>query len=856
MNDRRPTDLELATALRAHLPAVARGDLAARVAAGVADTRQQRAWPSLVGALTDADPMVRRRSLLLAVATLLVLALAGVALAGAWRVWRSDSVPGAQGLFAFVRGGDLYMASADGRDAVLVAHVDGSELSGPKWSADGLWLAVQTPEPAILGLDLRTMELRRLATGRLAAWSPVVPTLAYYTPAGQIALLDVDRGDSRILAEPPAGSEGYPGYGSELAWSPDGSQLSITGLDGDPPVLMRIDASTGVGTIVATSTECCAFRQSWAPDASRIAYSMWRERGSSEGFWVTDVDGAESIKIRDPDGDAADPTWSPDGAWIAYHVVHWDGEIRTDRVMLVRPDGSDRRLLASVSQGPEGRPQKLEDVVGWSDDGSSIAYTVLAESVPEGEAERRELHLVAVADGADRVLPALGDGRDIARRVPPGDGQAELAHLALPAPMMTAVPDTRAEEPAAGGPVRPEASWGGLAFRVQEGESDCLVAVYRFPDTVTELPAPFGPPPTEAPPATPPAPGASAPPQPAAEYCEFSFAPDGSAFMATSQAHRSFELVRSDGTRLSGPFPNQGGMPTWSPGGTWVAGEDWLMRADGSVRRALPGRPSWSPDEQVLAVQGQDGTLLVGRSDGSELRPIGAFPLPASWSPDGSTFAFVRDGDAWLAAANGTRIRNLSDFPLGGVTGTWWSPDGHWIAVLQGTTMWVVSADGSIRHRIASHLGQTSGSWGIEPTWAPVWSSDGAWLAIEHDDPMRDVGSQAQEVTLVHSGDWQTVRVSDAAQPRWSADGRHLAVVSVSDGYGIDVMNADGSGRLAAGDDRLPAGCLGPLTREVPVCLSRPRRRDRSGARSPRACAARNGSRRRCRAPSARAGRG
>ena len=403
--------------------------------------------------------------------------------------------------------------------------------------------------------------------GQLAAWSPVEPILAYYTPAGQIALFDVEGGDGRVLVEPPAGSEGYPGYGSKLAWSPDGSQLSITGLDGDPPGLMRIDASTGVGTIVATSTECCAFRQSWAPDASRIAYSMWRERGSSEGFWVTDVDGAESIEIRDPDGNAADPTWSPDGAWIAYHVVHWDGEIRTDRVMLVRPDGSDRRLLASVSQGPGGRPQKLEDVVGWSDDGTSIAYTVLAESVPEGEAERRELHVVSVADGADRVLPAVADGGDFAWAVPP----VGLPTGLQPSPSR---PDVEAAEPAAGEPVRPDASWGGLAFRMRaRARATAMSPSSASPMRSSSRRRHSGRLRRNHPRAPPPAPGASAPPQPAAEYCEFSFAPDGSAFSLTSQANQSFVIVRSDGTVLSGPFAWHD-VPAWSPASDWVVTSD------------------------------------------------------------------------------------------------------------------------------------------------------------------------------------------------------------------------------------------------------------------------------------------
>jgi dipeptidyl aminopeptidase/acylaminoacyl peptidase len=289
-------------------------------------------------------------------------------------------------------------------------------------------------------------------------------------------------------------------------------------------------------------------------------------------------------------------------------------------------------------------------------------------------------------------------------------------------------------------------------------------------------------------------------------YCEIRFAPDGSAFVRTSQARDGFEVVRSDGVLLAG-LVHGDHDPMWSPAGGWIAsGCDpasgcSIMHPDGSGRQALPGVPSWSPREQVLAVAAPDGTLLVGHGDGSGLRPIGAIPLPSSWSPDGSTFAFVRDGDAWLALSDGSQTRNLTRFPLGGATGAWWSPDGRWVAVLQGTTMWAVSPDGSVRHRLGSGLGPGDGRWGLG--WAPAWSPDGTWLAIEHVDPAGEVGSQAQEVTLIHAGDWSAVRLTNAFQPVWSLDGRHLAVAA-DDGNGryvADVMNADGTGRTTVWTD-------------------------------------------------------
>jgi Tol biopolymer transport system component len=93
MNDRRPSDARIAAALRAHLPAHARAGLPVRVMDAVEITSQRRPLPSFLGALSDADPIGARRSLLIAAALLLALALAGAAAVGAWQLLRRDTVP-------------------------------------------------------------------------------------------------------------------------------------------------------------------------------------------------------------------------------------------------------------------------------------------------------------------------------------------------------------------------------------------------------------------------------------------------------------------------------------------------------------------------------------------------------------------------------------------------------------------------------------------------------------------------------------------------------------------------------------------------------------------------------------------
>jgi WD40-like Beta Propeller Repeat len=93
MNNRRLSDAQISAALRAHLPAQARAGLPGRVMGAVDVTSQQRPLPSFLGALSDADPIGARRSLLIAAALLLAVALAGAAAVGAWQLIRRDTVP-------------------------------------------------------------------------------------------------------------------------------------------------------------------------------------------------------------------------------------------------------------------------------------------------------------------------------------------------------------------------------------------------------------------------------------------------------------------------------------------------------------------------------------------------------------------------------------------------------------------------------------------------------------------------------------------------------------------------------------------------------------------------------------------
>jgi Tol biopolymer transport system component len=125
--------------------------------------------------------------------------------------------------------------------------------------------------------------------------------------------------------------------------------------------------------------------------------------------------------------------------------------------------------------------------------------------------------------------------------------------------------------------------------------------------------------------------------------------------------------VDGSGARALGDDLAPEGQPAWSPDGRWIAyvrrtpgtpvEELWVVRPDGSGRHKVKGfggaidGPTWSPDSQRIAFAADiDGSVLdiysIG-ADGRSLRRHTQSPNDAiepSWSPDGNTIAFSREG--------------------------------------------------------------------------------------------------------------------------------------------------------------------------------------------------------------------
>jgi hypothetical protein len=258
---------------------------------------------------------------------------------------------GAWLLFQRYSGGSRYTAPDT---SLRIAHADGTgdrELVAPRRSLVALW----TPEnliEVVLSQDDGTVvtTLRRPDDGTVvrqlpfgpAVWSPDGNWIAYVN-GRELYIAHPDGSEPRLLATAP--EQGWVGAGE---FSPDSTRLSyVVGLP---------DAQVRSEVVRIDGTERHLLRQApvvssgkWSPDGTALVFMAQNDTGRYRPprVYVTSADGSNAHAIAP--GHATSPDWSPLGDWIAYDRQTSTKSADLHDLMMVRPNGTNRRRVVRTS---------------------------------------------------------------------------------------------------------------------------------------------------------------------------------------------------------------------------------------------------------------------------------------------------------------------------------------------------------------------------------------------------------------------------------------------------------------------------------------------------------------------------
>ena len=130
-----------------------------------------------------------------------------------------------------------------------------------------------------------------------------------------------------------------------------------------------------------------------SPEGDRVAYVT--DRSGIPRLEVATLDQRTPPAVGSgPDEEVVSVAWSPDGAWLAYQVSP-GGSICAE-LHVVRPDGSDRRLLAGED------PRATVFAGSWTGPGTYVC------SLAAGNGPDADIVLVTVGTGEQRTLARGG----------------------------------------------------------------------------------------------------------------------------------------------------------------------------------------------------------------------------------------------------------------------------------------------------------------------------------------------------------------------------------------------------------------------------------------------------------------
>ena len=258
-------------------------------------------------------------------------------------------------MVVFERSGDLYRMTIDGSETVRLTATkaveadpavssDGLRIAftrGTRQGTDELWVADLQGNGQRKIVPARPRSVRYASTGN-PAWSPddrwIYLDRAAQGPNEICGWIYRVRPDGRSLRRVTRGVH----IDSRPAPAPDGRRIALTNGGCEPGAeccwigVVDLGGNPTSGLKMPT-TRGAQFGPSWSPDGARLAFEVSDLDVGTSSIRVVDRDGSHLARITPRGLNAEEPAWSPDGEWIAFAA--WRKGAGYD-LYVVHPDGS------------------------------------------------------------------------------------------------------------------------------------------------------------------------------------------------------------------------------------------------------------------------------------------------------------------------------------------------------------------------------------------------------------------------------------------------------------------------------------------------------------------------------------
>ena len=219
----------------------------------------------------------------------------------------------------------IWMISFDGKNDRQITWSQDSE-SSPRWSPDGKYLSFTSSRPG-------------------------------KAKGNQVWLLDRNGGEAYQLTELKGRLQGYE-------WSPDSKRLAL--VIGDPDPEADASASPSPGAPPKPPKPIVIDRYRYKQDGQGYLLS-----GRHSYIYLFDIETKKLDRLTKSKWDESSPSWSPDGARIAFMSNHAEDPDRDPAVQLFIADGqpgaTEKQLTTPANRANRARPE-------WSTDGKWLYF--------------------------------------------------------------------------------------------------------------------------------------------------------------------------------------------------------------------------------------------------------------------------------------------------------------------------------------------------------------------------------------------------------------------------------------------------------------------------------------------------